>query len=124
MTDQLGLLVARAADWPLPEPDPSHRLITRVELAMAAEVLIRLVLDDRRTDDRLLAAVQESYAVVARLQRESGGRAAERSSPQIRSIPRMVRLAKADQPPIAEAGRRCREAWIGWLDQQAATRPS
>jgi hypothetical protein len=123
MTDQLRLLVAHAADWPLPRPDPSHRVITRAELAMAADALIGLVRNDRRTDDRLLAATQESYAVLARLQRESRERAMERSSPQMRSIPRTVRLAKADQPPIAKAGRRCREAWIGWLDQQAATRP-
>jgi hypothetical protein len=123
MVDQLRLLSARAADWPLPEPHPSHRLITRAELELAAEALIGLVRNDRYTDDRLLAATQESYAVLARLQRERAERFVERSSPRMRSLPRTLRLAKADQPPIAEAGRRCREAWIGWLDQQAATRP-
>jgi hypothetical protein len=123
MTDQLGLLGARAADWPLPRPDLSHRVITRAELAIAAEALIGLVRNNRRTDDRLLAATQESYAVLARLQRERTERFVERSSPRMRSLPRTLRLAKAEQPPIAEAARRCREAWTRWLDQQAATRP-
>jgi hypothetical protein len=115
MVDQLRLLGARAAEWPLPERDPSHRLITRAELAMAAEALIGLVLNDRRTDDRLLAAAQGSYAVVARLQREQVERAVHRS------LSGMLRLAKADQPPITEAGRRCTEAWIGWLDSSKKT---
>lgn len=118
MVDQLGLLGARVPDWPSPEPDPSHRVITRAELEMAAEALIGLVLNDRRTDDPPLAAAQGSYAVLARLQRERVERAVQRS------LPRMLRLAKAEEPPIAEAGRRCQEAWIRWLDQQAATRPS
>jgi len=117
MVDQLRLLGARAAHWPLPEPDPSHRVITRAELDVAAEALIGLVRNDRRTDDPLLAAAQESYAVLARLQRERVERAVQWS------LPRNLRLAKAEEPPIAEAGRRCQQAWIGWLDQQAATGP-
>jgi hypothetical protein len=70
MVGQLGLLGYRPPDWPLPAPDPSERTITRAELEMVADALIGLVIQDRHTDDPLLAAAQDFYAAYEQVQEE------------------------------------------------------
>jgi hypothetical protein len=117
MVHQLGLLRPPAPDFPLPEADPSQRVITRAELERVADALIEVVLDDRRTDDPLLMEALSSYAACEQLQKEAVEQSVERPG----SLRRLGPIQKAYERRRAEAERRCREAWARWLDQEAAS---
>jgi hypothetical protein len=122
IVEQLRVLDYRPSDWPAPAPAPSERRITRTELEMAADALIGLVLHDRHTDDPLLAAAQDLYAAYEQVQEEQVEQSIQR--PPGRGWLRTERhLIETYQPRLTEASDRCRQAWIRWLDHQAAARP-
>jgi hypothetical protein len=123
MVGQLGLLGYRPPNWPVPAHDPSERTITRAELEVVPDALIGLVLQDRHTDDPLLAATQDCYAAYEQVQREQVEHSVQRPPGWV-SLRMERHLHETYEPRLTEASRRCRQAWIGWLDQQAAAKPS
>jgi hypothetical protein len=93
------------------------RQVTRAELELAADALLRFYVSGRQTDDPLLQATQAAYGEVdaileAILDRTRGG---DGSSSVLR---------KQHREQHAAASRRYVEAWLGWLDHHQAGQPS
>ena len=89
------------------------RPVSRAELEVAADALLRFYVAGRHTDDPLLEATQDAYGKVeavteAMLDRVHG---------QNRSTSAQRR---EDRERQAAANRRYVEAWLRWLDHQAA----
>lgn len=96
-------------------------MITRAELEMVADALIDLVIQDRYTDDPLLAAAQDFYTAYEQVQKEQVEQSVQRP-PGSGSLRMERHLHETYEPRLTEASQRCRQAWIRWLDQQAAAR--
>lgn len=118
MVGQLRVLGYLPPDWPLPARDPSERTITRAELQMVADALIGLVLQDRHTDDPLLAAAQDFYAAYEQVHNEQVEQSIQRG-PGWGSLRTERHLHETFEPRLTEASHGCRQAWIGWVDQHA-----
>jgi hypothetical protein len=89
------------------------RPVTRAEFELAADALLRFYVSGRHTDDALLREIEAAYAEVDaaseamldRMHDEAGSASAEH---------------KQDRERHVAANRRYAEAWLRWLDQQAA----
>jgi hypothetical protein len=108
MTAQL-----RPLDSRLPMSGELPRPVSRAELEVAADALLRFYVAGRHTDDPLLEATQDAYGEVeavaeAMLDRVHGQ---DRSTSAQR---------REDRERQAAANRRYVEAWLRWLDHQAA----
>jgi hypothetical protein len=89
------------------------RPVTRAEFELAADALLRFYVSDRQTDDALLREIEAAYAEVDaasetmldRMHDKAGSASAQH---------------KQDRERHVAANRRYAEAWLRWLDQQAA----
>jgi hypothetical protein len=88
------------------------RPVTRAEFERAADVLLRLYVSGRHTNDALLREIEAAYAEVDaaseamldRMHGEAGSASAQRKQGRERHV---------------AANRRYVEAWLRWLDHQA-----
>jgi hypothetical protein len=89
------------------------RPVTRAEFELAADALLRFYVSGRHTDDALLREIEAAYAEVDaaseamldRMHSEAGSASAQH---------------KQDRERHVAANRRYVEAWLRWLDHQAA----
>jgi hypothetical protein len=89
------------------------RPVTRAEFELAADALLRFYVSGRHTDDALLREIEAAYAEVDaasetmldRMHDKAGSASAQH---------------KQDRERHVAANRRYAEAWLRWLDQQAA----
>jgi hypothetical protein len=93
---------------------PKLAPVTRAELALAADALVRFHLAGRHTDDPLLAEVQATWNASDRFSREFAHAVGEHGFREAR------RRERASRQQEQEARDRVREAWQRWLDQQQA----
>jgi hypothetical protein len=106
MTAQL-----RPLDSRLPMSGELPRPISRAELEVAADALLRFYVAGRHTDDPLLEATQAAYGEVEAIAEAM----LDRAHGQDRSTSAQRREDREQQ---ASANRRYVEAWLRWLDHQ------
>jgi hypothetical protein len=87
--------------------------VTRGEFELTAAALLGFYVAGRHTDDRLLQATQAAYAEVEAISEAM----LDRAHGQDRSTSAQRR---EDRERHAAATRRYVEAWLRWLDHQAA----
>ena len=108
MTAQL-----RPLDSRLPLTGELPRPVPRAEFELAADALLRFYVAGRHTDDPLLQATQAAYGEVEAISEAM----LDRTHRQERSTSAQRREEREQH---AAASRRHVEAWLRWLDHQAA----